>query len=282
MTRWGPDAKAAAVSITFDNLGEAMDLAIGAWPEHEPVGHHYSVRQVLPKVLATLDDLGVRCTYFAEGWSADVYPDALHDLAAAGHEIGYHGWRHEHWPRIDSRELEAELILRGTRKMAEHGITVRGFRPPGGVMTAWTLELMRAHGLSYISPAGTRAGILDGTIAALPFRWKAIDAYYFFEAFAPLRRALGDPEGVLAPERFTSELDRTLQTLIAENGYLSLLFHPFLLNQPERLDAMRHIIATVLDHDDIWCAPCIDHATWMLEVSPEKAAAPELDERSWQ
>jgi peptidoglycan/xylan/chitin deacetylase (PgdA/CDA1 family) len=59
-----------------------------------------------------------------------VYPDALHDLAAAGHEIGYHGWRHEHWPRIDSRELEAELILRGTRKMAKHGITVRGFRPP--------------------------------------------------------------------------------------------------------------------------------------------------------
>src|SRR3954463_3462492 len=77
---WGPDGRRAAVSVTFDNLGEAMDLAIGAWPEDAPVGQHYSITEVLPKILELLDRQGIRCTYFAEGWSAEVYPDALRAL----------------------------------------------------------------------------------------------------------------------------------------------------------------------------------------------------------
>ena len=34
----GPHACRAAVSVTFDNLGEAADLERGLWPEGEPSG----------------------------------------------------------------------------------------------------------------------------------------------------------------------------------------------------------------------------------------------------
>ena len=35
---WGPSGCVAAVSITFDNLGEAVELERGTWPETMPLG----------------------------------------------------------------------------------------------------------------------------------------------------------------------------------------------------------------------------------------------------
>jgi hypothetical protein len=45
---WGPDNRRAAVSITFDNLGEAADLERGLWPKDKPLGQHSSVTHSLP------------------------------------------------------------------------------------------------------------------------------------------------------------------------------------------------------------------------------------------
>jgi peptidoglycan/xylan/chitin deacetylase (PgdA/CDA1 family) len=279
--KWGPDDKTAAVSISLDNLGEAMDLSIGTWPDDKPVGSHYSVTEVLPRLLDVLAEEGVRCTYFIEGWSTGIYPDAVNHVRGAGHEIAYHGWRHEHWPDLDSREREAELLSRGVETFRRFGITLRGFRPPGGGLTPWTLQLLRDNGFAYCSPAARRAGLLDG-IAALPFRWDAIDAYYFFDAFAPLRRQFGDSEEVLPPSRLEAGMAASIDDAVASAGYLSLLFHPFLENEPEHFEAMRNVIRMVARHDDIWCAPCSEHADWLLSNRELFAADPELDERSWQ
>jgi peptidoglycan/xylan/chitin deacetylase (PgdA/CDA1 family) len=71
---WGPDACRAAVSVTFDNLGEAADLERGVWPEDEPLGLHFSVKRTLPRILDTLDKLGLRTTFFVEGLNAELYP----------------------------------------------------------------------------------------------------------------------------------------------------------------------------------------------------------------
>jgi peptidoglycan/xylan/chitin deacetylase (PgdA/CDA1 family) len=236
---------------------------------------------VLPRILQVLDRERVRCTYFAEGWSAERYPDALRALAERGHEVGYHGWRHEHWRDIGSRELERDLIARGVATMRQRGIQLRGFRPPGGTLTPWTLELLREHGFAYVSPAARRAALLDGLVA-LPFRWTAIDAYYFFDAFAPLRREFGDPADPLPPERLVDGVERALEDVVRTGGYLSLLFHPFLEAVEERFAAMASVIAMVGDHPDVWCAPCAEHAAWALENRDVLPGDPQLDERSWQ
>jgi len=280
-TGWGPDGRRAAVSLTFDNLGEAMEVAIGAWPQDAPVGRHYSVTEVLPKVLDLLDAQGVRCTYFAEGWSADVYPEALRALTERGHEVAYHGWRHEHWVGITDRDVERDLVARGVASMREMGIELRGFRPPGGVLTPWTLEILREHGFTYVSPAGQQAGIVDGLVA-LPFRWTAIDAYYLFDAFAPLRRELGDSEAPLSPDRMVTGFEDAIQDVVAAGGAVSLLFHPFLQRQPDHFEAMARIIEAVVGNADLWCAPCVEHANWALADRDRLPGTPQLDERSWQ
>jgi peptidoglycan/xylan/chitin deacetylase (PgdA/CDA1 family) len=278
---WGPDERTAAVSVTFDNLGEAMDIAIGRWQPDAPVGRHYSVTNVLPRILDLLDAVGIRSTYFAEGWSADVYPDALRELSQRGHEVAYHGWRHEHWADLESPARERALISRGVATMREHGVRLRGFRPPGGTLTPWTVEILREHGFSYVSPAGQNAGLLDG-LAALPFRWTAIDAYYFFDAFGPLRRAFGDGEPTLAPERLVAGVRQALDDVLTAGGYLSLLFHPFLEADPAHFAAMADVVAQVGAHPDIWCAPCADHAEWALDHRERLSPDPCLDTRSWQ
>lgn len=278
---WGPARKAAAMSITFDNLGEAMDLSIGTWPENLAVGNHYSVTEVLPKILDLLEEERVHCTYFTEGWSVDVYADAIHRIRDAGHDIAYHGWRHEHWPSLDSREREAELLARGVEAFRELGIELRGFRPPGGVFTPWTVDLLRENGFSYASPAAKRAGLLDG-VAVLPFQWTAIDAYYFFDAFAPLRGQFGDPGEVLSPSRLEERMRAAIEETVAAGSYLALLFHPFLERDEERFDSMRRVIQEVARHGDVWCAPCIEQAEWVHAHRSSFKLDPQLDERSWQ
>jgi len=278
--RWGPDGRAAAVSITFDNLGEAMDLAMGTWPQHARVGRHFSVTDVLPRILDLLDEEGVRCTFFVEGWSAELYPEALRSLCRAGHEIACHGWRHEPWTTIRTRGLEAELIRRSVSSLKRHGIELRGFRPPGGISNPWTIDVLRELGFSYLSPAGTGAGLLDGLVA-LPFPWTGTDAYYLFEAFGELRRSRGEPGEPLPPDRLVAGMERTLKETVAAGGYVSLIFHPFLHAEQGHFDVMRRIIATVAHSDALWCAPCAEHADWLEANSASVAVEPTLDERNW-
>ena len=73
----------AAVTVSFDNLGEVTELARGEWPPDEPRGRHYSVTRALPRVLALLDELGLRATFFVEGRNTELYPDTLRGIAAA-------------------------------------------------------------------------------------------------------------------------------------------------------------------------------------------------------
>ncbi len=129
MSAWGASIAGAAVSVTFDNLGEAAQLELGMWPEDVHQGKHFTVREVLPRLLELLATRGVRATFFVEGLNAEMYPGALRDLARAGHEVAVHAWRHEEWGALNG-PTEAALLDRATEAMHSIGVEPRGFRPP--------------------------------------------------------------------------------------------------------------------------------------------------------
>jgi peptidoglycan/xylan/chitin deacetylase (PgdA/CDA1 family) len=228
---------APTVSVTFDNLGEASELERGTWPEAQPLGEHFSVREALPQLVGMLASEDIRATFFVEGLNGELYPDALSGLAAAGHEVACHGWRHEEWAAL-APGRERELL---TRAHAALGAPT-GFRPPGGRLTASTAGLLSELGFWYCSPAGERAGRLGG-VAVLPFRWPLIDAYYYLPSFAALRRAHGDPEAPMAPAAFHDAIVSALDEHVRGDGHLVLLFHPFLL--PEGPGAVSEVLARV-------------------------------------
>ena len=49
----------------------------------------------LPRLLDTLDNYGVKATFFIPGAVADRYPAQVMEIARRGHEIGCHGDEHE-------------------------------------------------------------------------------------------------------------------------------------------------------------------------------------------
>ena len=181
------------VSVTFDNLGEAAELERGTWPQGRPLGEHFSVRESLPQLLGMLAADDIRATFFLEGLNGELYPEALSGLAAAGHEVACHGWRHEPWAGLGP-DRERELLARARTALGDPA----GFRPPGGRLSEHGAGLLSALGFAYCSPAGSRPGRLDG-VAVLPFRWRLIDAYHYLPHFGELRRRNGDPEEPMAP-----------------------------------------------------------------------------------
>jgi len=227
------------ISVTFDNLGEVADLERGRWPAEAPLGRHASVTRTLPRILELLDEVGVRATFFVEGLNTELYPDALRELDAAGHEVAYHGWRHERWVDLDPA-AERESLERGVRAMDELGLRPVGFRPPGGELTPETPSLLRELGFTYCSPEADAAVPLDG-LGVLPFQWRLVDAFHYLPHFGGLReRYLGSPEPQ-PPSRLRSEIE----TALGGDGFVALLFHPFLLDVDARFAVLRDVLERV-------------------------------------
>jgi peptidoglycan/xylan/chitin deacetylase (PgdA/CDA1 family) len=276
---WGSGGSRAAVSVTFDNLGEAADLERGSWPEDEPLGRHYSVRLTLPRILDTLGELALRATFFVEGINAELYPEALLEIVNSGHELGYHGWSHEYWPDL-SPSSEARALERGVRKMHELvGVRPRGFRPPGGRLTPLSPELLEDLGFTHCSPAGRGTGFL-GNLVVLPFEWRLIDAYHYLPRFGRLRERVTGSSEPLSPSRFREALGSALRGVVRDGGHLTLIFHPFLEEGDYRFEVMRGALEELRDLVDahtVWCAPHSDVASWVRGHPADFGNEPQLD-----
>ena len=265
------DGRRAALTLSFDNLGEATALQRGEWPDGEPLGRHFSVTRALPRILAALDEVGLRSTFFVEGVNTELYPDTLMELDARGHEVAYHGWCHEDWAGLD-RDREAALLARGVRALSALGLRPIGLRPPGGRLSAASLDLLREHRFRYCSPAGSGLGV-DRGVAVLPFEWRHVDAYHYLPRFAPLRERD-------RPAGFEQTLGRALERAVHVGSHLSVVFHPFLVDGKERFEVLRRHLQAVralVDGGRLWCAPYRDVQT---HLGPQAVQPLRLDTRA--
>jgi peptidoglycan/xylan/chitin deacetylase (PgdA/CDA1 family) len=274
--RWGPEARPAAVSVTFDNLGEAAERQRGSWPKGKPLGDHPSVTGALPAILSMLEELDLEATFFVEGVNAETYPDAISAIAEAGHEVGYHAWCHEFWGGLEPDE-ERALLDRGAGAVRELGVEVRGFRPPGGALTEASRRLLLELGFDHASPAGLQASVSDG-LALVPFRWKLVDAYFYMPVLGLMflrpdtHGGLREAAGALKATVGLADLRRTFGTELRVCGqrgdHACLVFHPFLSLDEQRFQTMRAVledVARAVHAGAWWCASTGTVARWMLE-----------------
>ena len=94
-----------------------------------------------PRVLEALRDAGVTATFNVMGYNAATHRSLLHEVVAAGHELGNHTWSHETLTRLTPAETR-EQIVRCTETVEDIvGQPLAGFRPPRGMLTGYALRV---------------------------------------------------------------------------------------------------------------------------------------------
>lgn len=260
--RWGPDRRQAAVSLTFDHLGEAAELENGTWPAKQPIGKHHTVTGVLPQVLHALAEHQVPATFFVEAWNALTYPEVLGQISDAGHEVACHGYRHENWSALDRAEIE-QLLIRSSDAYHRAGLdAVVGLRPPGPVSAALTAPMLEALGWTYLSLPAVQEST-DGGVALLNLPWHGIDAVYYQPQFAYLRVPPGD--GAQTPAQLLQAFDVVIDDAVATGGHTSLAFHLHLQDSNDKLEAIAQLAARLARDPRLWVTSCRDVASWKLQ-----------------
>lgn len=269
----------AEVVLSFDNLGEAADEELGLSVDPPP---HFSVVEILPRVLGLLEEADLHATFFVEAINVGRYPQALASILDGGHELGCHAWRHESWHSLDV-SARHDVLRRSLDALRSVGGEVFGFRPPGGIVGDADFPMLAGEGIRWVSPAGSRAGVRD-KVVCLPFAWRDIDAYYFAPALAPLRRDDGRSSGPLDPAEF-ARAGRDAIDAFRNGGSpdaLSLVLHPFLYTTDERLEVLANLVDR-LGHlkasGEVRVGPGRQAAERLIQ-SPE-LPAPELDSSTW-
>ena len=136
-----------------------------------------------PEFAMILAERGVRATFFMLGSMVAKAPGLAAEIAAAGHEVGVHGFDHRYLTTRGLRATRSDLT-RATDVITEvTGTRPTLFRPPYGVLTGPTLLTVRELGLTPVlwgswgrewipgsSPASvlqTLLGGLDGGVTVL-------------------------------------------------------------------------------------------------------------------
>jgi peptidoglycan/xylan/chitin deacetylase (PgdA/CDA1 family) len=262
--KFGPAGLPSALLLTIDNLGEARALERGTQPAQAPVGNDPSVTVALPWLLDQLASHGLTATFFVEAINCELYPDALREIAARGHELGLHGWRHEQWTSLSGEE-ERDLLARSVEAFSALGLEPRGFRPPGGELNSRSPALLREAGLRWCSPAGGSAGMRRG-LAYLPFTWEFVDAYHLMDSFSAMRVARGAPEQPLDPDVLADQLEDELQDLAVAGSLRTLVLHPFLMldeGWSAGVDRLLGFVAELARERRTWVVAGGEFADWL-------------------
>ena len=95
------------------------------------------------RLLAGLQERDARATFLLCGYRLENYGPLAAEMAAAGHELGIHGYSHRDWRHLSRRELAAEIG--DTEKLLPEGVRIRFLRPPGGFVTDGVRQVAAAR-----------------------------------------------------------------------------------------------------------------------------------------
>lgn len=106
--------------------------------------------EFIPNILKTLEEKGIEVTFFVTGYWAEKNKEILTLMAEKGHEIGNHGFTHEH-PLSLSRDELIELIKKNEELIFQiTGQRTRLFAPPYGEIDSRITSTASSIGYSTI------------------------------------------------------------------------------------------------------------------------------------
>jgi polysaccharide deacetylase family protein (PEP-CTERM system associated) len=139
------------LSVDFEDWHQLVRRRVGVadWQRVGP-----ALARQTDALLALLDELGVRATFFLLGMAVRCYPDLVSAIAAQGHEIACHGDQHQPVHSQTPQQFAADLRAARASIAQLTGVAPVGYRAPAFSITAacdWAFAVLAAEGFSYDS-----------------------------------------------------------------------------------------------------------------------------------
>ena len=138
-----------AFTVDFEDWYHGLEIPPEGWK-----GFEDRIERGAGRLLELLEAMRVRGTFFILGAIAEKHPRLVREIAAAGHEIGTHGWSHTMVYRMTPEDFRAEL-KRSIDVLADlSGQRILGHRAPFFSITRqslWALEILAQCGIRYDS-----------------------------------------------------------------------------------------------------------------------------------
>jgi polysaccharide deacetylase family protein (PEP-CTERM system associated) len=140
------------LSVDFEDWHQLVRRRVGD-PAWQRTG--LALARQTDALLALLDELGVRATFFILGMAARSYPDLVRGVAARGHEIACHGDEHRPVHSQTPAQFAQDLRAAGATIERLTGSAPAGYRAPAFSITAaaaeWAFEVLAQEGFAYDS-----------------------------------------------------------------------------------------------------------------------------------
>lgn len=263
-----PEGVRVAVALTFDTQGD-VDAAIPAyqnnscfWAEGkinycDLTQRQYDTWRGVYRILEILRKYDVKASFPVTGLTAEWYPEVVQAIAADGHEIATHSYRHVPLHRFD-RDEEREEIEAATKAVATaSGKQPIGWRSPMYTTTPNTIELLAEAGYLWNSDFHNDdlPYLLDAageTIVEIP---AGLDDWELSLIQVPESVAMG---GVpySSPSHVTDILTSAFNMLYEESAnaprMMQYCMHPKITGMPYRAWGLQQVIEHMQSHEGVW------------------------------
>jgi peptidoglycan/xylan/chitin deacetylase (PgdA/CDA1 family) len=144
----------------------------------------FDVRRSSELILETLSSQQAHAVFFVVGRLVEDYPDVVRDIASAGHEIGLHGYEHDHLSSYDAEALSLlGKNLAGVSSLVEDitGARPRCFRAPYLLAPHFyrseVYAILRDQGFRWVSNREIRypVELMRPGLFPVRTRWRAAD-----------------------------------------------------------------------------------------------------------
>jgi peptidoglycan/xylan/chitin deacetylase (PgdA/CDA1 family) len=249
-----PNGAKVAVGLSFDVDNATADLATGNLISESISRGEYGAVDGLPRILRLLDQHQVPASFFIPAVSHLLHPDMIPAIMKSGrHEIGVHGWIHEHLPSVNDAAAEQDMLNRAietlTRAIGKRPV---GYRAPSWQFSQWTMGQVKAAGFLYDSSLMASDDayeiLLDKQptgVVELPIERIVDDFPYFGSATNGAQPIPEDVEQV-----FQSEFDVAYD----EGGLFILTMHPHITGHRSRVAGLDKLIRHMKAKGNVWFA----------------------------
>lgn len=269
---------AVCLSFDFDALSSHITTGRQMFPGGISRGERGP--HAIPRILRLLDKYHAPATFFVPGHTALAYPRATQMIFNAGHEIGHHGWVHEHpallldgptpVPRPSGTQAitdsgqdipepsELEVLNKGIESLHQvlPDAVVRGYRSPAWDTSHETVQLLQKMGFHYDSsfmgdyfePYYLRTG--DKFDTKTPFQFgqttslPTLPVNWTYDDFPNFEFIYGFSTAIKSPsnveEIWKAAFDRGMDE--QEVGSFNLTLHPQTIGQPHLMAMFERLI----------------------------------------